>query len=84
MVSRSETDRFAAMQWDEEFEVVCVSSGLGGLSAAVTAAHAGAKVLVLEKFSLLGGVSARTAAAALHVRSALHMTDKSATKEDTR
>jgi 3-oxosteroid 1-dehydrogenase len=44
--------------WDEQFDVVCAGSGLGGLSAAITAAERGARVLVLEKFHLLGGVSA--------------------------
>ncbi|MDB5686566.1 MAG: hypothetical protein JWR77_1155, partial [Rhizorhabdus sp.] len=46
------------MIWDEEVDVVCVGSGLGGLSAALTAAQRDAKVLVAEKFHLLGGVSA--------------------------
>lgn len=46
------------MQWAEEFDVVCVGSGLGGLSAALTAAERGASALVAEKFELLGGVSA--------------------------
>ena len=46
------------MRWDEEFDVVCVGSGLGGLSAALTAAERGASAIVLEKFDLLGGVSA--------------------------
>ena len=46
------------MGWDEDFDVVCVGSGLGGLSAALTAAERGLRVLVLEKFELLGGVSA--------------------------
>ncbi len=46
------------MKWDEEFDVVCVGSGLGGLSAALTAAQRDAKVLVVEKFELLGGVQA--------------------------
>jgi 3-oxosteroid 1-dehydrogenase len=46
------------MGWDEDFDVVSVGSGLGGLSAALTAAERGARVLVLEKFALLGGVSA--------------------------
>jgi len=46
------------MQWDEDFDVVCVGSGLGGLSAALTAAERGARAIVLEKFELLGGVSA--------------------------
>lgn len=46
------------MDWDESVDVVCVGSGIGGLSAALTAAERGASVLVLEKFELLGGVSA--------------------------
>jgi 3-oxosteroid 1-dehydrogenase len=46
------------MNWDEEYDVVCVGSGLGGLSAALTAAQRGAQVLVIEKFHLLGGVCA--------------------------
>ncbi len=50
------TDR--AMRWDEDFDVVCVGSGLGGMSAALTAAERGARAIVIEKFDLLGGVSA--------------------------
>ena len=46
------------MPWDEVFDVVCVGSGLGGMSAALTAANRGATALVVEKFHLLGGVSA--------------------------
>jgi 3-oxosteroid 1-dehydrogenase len=46
------------MGWDEDFDVVCVGSGLGGLSAALTAAECGARAIVLEKFEQLGGVSA--------------------------
>jgi len=46
------------MRWDEDFDVVCVGSGLGGLSAALTAAERGTRAVVLEKFELLGGVSA--------------------------
>jgi len=46
------------MQWDEAFDVVSVGSGLGGLSAALTAVEHGARAIVIEKFELLGGVSA--------------------------
>ncbi len=46
------------MQWDEDFDVVCVGSGLGGMSAALTAAERGTRAIVFEKFDLLGGVSA--------------------------
>jgi len=44
--------------WDEEYDTISVGSGIGGLSAAITAAENGAKALVVEKFALLGGVSA--------------------------
>jgi len=46
------------MSWDEQFDLVCVGSGAGGLSAAITAADAGASAVVLEKGPLLGGVTA--------------------------
>lgn len=46
------------MQWDLDFDIVCVGSGLGGLTAALTAAEHGARAIVLEKYELLGGVSA--------------------------
>lgn len=46
------------MTWDEEYDTISVGSGIGGLSAAITAAEHGARALVLEKFELLGGVSA--------------------------
>lgn len=46
------------MEWDEAFDIVCVGSGLGGMSAALTAAERGATAIVLEKFDLLGGTCA--------------------------
>jgi 3-oxosteroid 1-dehydrogenase len=46
------------MAWDEEYDTISIGSGIGGLSAAITAAERGARPLVLEKFELLGGVTA--------------------------
>ena len=41
----------------EETEVVVVGSGVSGLSAALTAAEGGAKVIVFERQRSLGGSS---------------------------
>ena len=46
------------MTYDREVDVLCAGSGAGGLAAAITAAQAGASVLVAEKDALLGGVQA--------------------------
>jgi succinate dehydrogenase/fumarate reductase flavoprotein subunit len=43
---------------DETVDVIVVGSGASGLASAVTAAHHGLKVLVVEKFRQFGGTSA--------------------------
>lgn len=45
-------------QWDLEADVVCVGSGGGGLSAAITAHDHGASAMVLECTDQVGGVTA--------------------------
>jgi succinate dehydrogenase/fumarate reductase flavoprotein subunit len=42
----------------EEFDLIVLGSGAAGMSAAVTAAHGGARVLVLERAEVLGGTTA--------------------------
>ncbi|MEQ8588029.1 MAG: FAD-dependent oxidoreductase [Thalassobaculaceae bacterium] len=44
----------------ETVDVLVVGSGAGGLSAAVTAAHRGLDVLVVEKEAVFGGTTARS------------------------
>ena len=44
--------------WDDEYDVVVVGSGAGGLSAALTAAAEGLRVLVVEKTDRIGGSTA--------------------------
>lgn len=45
-------------KWDIETDVVSIGSGIGGLSAAVTAHDHGARALVLERTDQVGGVTA--------------------------
>ncbi len=45
---------------ETEYDVVVVGTGASGMSAAVTAAHEGLKVLVVEKASVYGGTTARS------------------------
>lgn len=42
----------------DDYDVVCVGGGLGGLAAAVRAHDLGARVLVLERSDMVGGVAA--------------------------
>ncbi|WP_457102025.1 FAD-binding protein [Microbacterium sp. P5_E9] len=44
------------MVWDEEFDVVVIGSGGGGLVTALAAREAGGTALVAEKRDLVGGV----------------------------
>ncbi len=45
-------------KWDLEADVVSIGSGVGGLSAAITAHDHGASALVLERADQVGGVTA--------------------------
>jgi 3-oxosteroid 1-dehydrogenase len=45
-------------RWDREADVVSIGSGIGGLSAAITAREHGASALVLERSNQVGGVTA--------------------------
>ncbi|WP_191681776.1 FAD-dependent oxidoreductase [Janibacter melonis] len=42
----------------QDYDVVCVGAGLGGLAAALRAHDLGARVLVLERSDMVGGVAA--------------------------
>ncbi len=48
----------SGVAWSEEFDFVCVGSGAAGMAGAAAAAVEGARVLILEKTDMLGGLSA--------------------------
>jgi hypothetical protein len=48
-------------QWDEEFDIVIVGSGWGGLTASVIGATEGASVALIEKGDVVGGASRHAA-----------------------
>lgn len=45
------------IRWDEEYDVIVVGTGLAALSAAITAAELGKKVVMLDKMMTAGGSS---------------------------
>lgn len=45
---------------DHEYDVLVIGSGASGMSAAITAAHQGLRVLVIEKEPMFGGTTARS------------------------
>ena len=45
-------------RWDIEVDLVAIGSGIGGLSAAITAHESGLSAVVLERSDQVGGVTA--------------------------
>jgi len=52
------------MDFDEEFDVVVLGAGAGGMTAALVAAQAGMRTLLVEKTTQVGGTTARSGGAA--------------------
>lgn len=56
--ARTHVDGATRGQTDQTYDVVCVGGGLGGLAGAIRAHDLGARVLVLERSDMVGGVAA--------------------------
>jgi len=44
-------------QWNDEVDLICVGSGISGCAAAIAAAEAGLKIILVEKSPKLGGTT---------------------------
>src|SRR6266404_1092724 len=44
-------------RWDGEYDIIVVGSGAAGFSSAIAASHLGAKVVILEKGTYVGGTT---------------------------
>lgn len=49
----------ATAGWDHEVDILCVGSGAAAGTAAATAASAGAKVMMVEKMPITGGITGK-------------------------
>jgi 3-oxosteroid 1-dehydrogenase len=45
------------INWNDQFDLICIGSGLAGVSAAVTAAELGLRPVVIEKANKIGGTT---------------------------
>jgi 3-oxosteroid 1-dehydrogenase len=50
----------SAAEWTDTYDWICVGSGIGGCASAIAAHDKGMKVIVLEKFDQIGGVTSQS------------------------
>ena len=57
-VAMADMSKDADQSWDEDYDLLVAGSGAAGLTAAIAAARAGARVILAEKADVLGGTTA--------------------------
>ena len=45
------------IQWDDQFDLISIGSGLAGMATTITASELGMRALVLEKSNKIGGTT---------------------------